>query len=388
MDLLMKLKGLSFVFLKCLNQETDDGQQGEFDDAEQPKPKTAESSADAAASSSIESLARNILNTVSSASQKLQASQELDDRGSSANALAHLTSAQLYHVSLKDHRFGYFDMKGSDRKYVHHYSGSISSSSSRPPQDKIVRLAQELADISNALPVEETNAIFLRVDESRVDVMKVLVVGSCGTPYAGGCFEFDVFCEDTYPGKPPKVNLTTTGSGAVRFNPNLYNCGKVCLSLLGTWRGSATENWDPKLSTLLQVFCSIQAIIMTDDIYFNEPGYENTAGTPEGDKANTGYANVVRFANVKFAMLEQLRHPAKGFEYVIRKHFYLMRTKIIAQCEEWVEASLTPAAYTGLVSDHNAEWCTKFRASPNAYRDMLVAVVNELREVGRILISS
>jgi len=33
------------------------------------------------------------------------------------------------------------------------------------------------------------------------------------------------------------MNLTTTGNGAIRFNPNLYNWGKVCLSLLGTWRG-------------------------------------------------------------------------------------------------------------------------------------------------------
>lgn len=36
----------------------------------------------------------------------------------------------------------------------------------------------------------------------------------------------------------------------VRFNPNLYNCGKVCLSLLGTWAG---PSWDPAASTLMQV---------------------------------------------------------------------------------------------------------------------------------------
>ena len=30
-----------------------------------------------------------------------------------------------------------------------------------------------------------------------------------------------------------QVNFQTTGGGSVRFNPNLYNCGKVCLSLLG-----------------------------------------------------------------------------------------------------------------------------------------------------------
>jgi ubiquitin-protein ligase len=86
--------------------------------------------------------------------------------------------------------------------------------------------------------------------------MKALIVGASHTPYAHGCFEYDIFCDNNYPREPPKMNLITTGNGAVRFNPNLYACGKVCLSLLGTWRGSATENWDPKLSTILQVLLS------------------------------------------------------------------------------------------------------------------------------------
>lgn len=90
----------------------------------------------------------------------------------------------------------------------------------------------------------------------------------------------------------------------MRFNPNLYHNGKVCLSLLGTWRGSATENWDPKLSTILQVLLSIQAIIMSNEVYFNEPGYEHEAGTSEGERKNEGYANIVRYCNIKFAMIE------------------------------------------------------------------------------------
>jgi ubiquitin-protein ligase len=167
----------------------------------------------------------------------------------------------------------------------------------------MIRLAQELADLSNALPCEHTNSIYVRVDKQRVDMMKALIVGSSGTPYAHGCFEFDIFCDNKYPNESPKMNLMTTGAGAVRFNPNLYACGKVCLSLLGTWRGSATENWDPKLSTILQVLVSVQAIIMSEEVYFNEPGFENEAGTVEGEKKNEGYANIVRYANVKFAML-------------------------------------------------------------------------------------
>ena len=47
--------------------------------------------------------------------------------------------------------------------------------------------------------------------------------------------------------------ISFTGGGSVRFNPNLYNCGKVCLSLLGTWSGAKGETWDPTASSTLQV---------------------------------------------------------------------------------------------------------------------------------------
>ena len=87
--------------------------------------------------------------------------------------------------------------------------------------------------------------------------MKCIVFGAKGTPYAHGAFLYDVYFDDNYPNGPPKCNLTTTGGGKVRFNPNLYACGKVCLSLLGTWRGNASENWDPKISTLLQILVSL-----------------------------------------------------------------------------------------------------------------------------------
>jgi len=66
---------------------------------------------------------------------------------------------------------------------------------------------------------------------------KIMIAGPEGTPYAGGLFEFDCFIPMEYPNFPPHMHLRTTGGGSVRFNPNLYNCGKVCLSLLGTWPG-------------------------------------------------------------------------------------------------------------------------------------------------------
>lgn len=139
--------------------------------------------------------------------------------------------------------------------------------------------------------------------------MKCLIMGSSGTPYAHGAFVYDLFFENSYPNVPPKCQLTTTGGQTVRFNPNLYNNGKVCLSLLGTWRGQSTENWDPKLSTILQVLISIQAIIMSNEVYFNEPGYEHEAGTTDGERKNEGYSNIVRYCNVKYAMIDAIKNP-------------------------------------------------------------------------------
>jgi len=45
-------------------------------------------------------------------------------------------------------------------------------------------IAKELAMLTTSLP----DGIFLKVAESRSDVMKVLMVGVANTPYAGGLF--------------------------------------------------------------------------------------------------------------------------------------------------------------------------------------------------------
>jgi len=55
-----------------------------------------------------------------------------------------------------------------------------------------------------------------------MDVLRVMIVGPVDTPYELGCFMFDIFLPLQYPNSPPKVLLTTTGSGRFRFNPNLY----------------------------------------------------------------------------------------------------------------------------------------------------------------------
>jgi len=69
----------------------------------------------------------------------------------------------------------------------------------------LIRLAQEIADLTNAMPCEDVSAIYCRVDKSRVDYMKFMVMGAAGTPYAHGCFIYDMFFENSYPKVSPKV---------------------------------------------------------------------------------------------------------------------------------------------------------------------------------------
>uniref|UniRef100_A0A6B2L0B4 UBC core domain-containing protein n=1 Tax=Arcella intermedia TaxID=1963864 RepID=A0A6B2L0B4_9EUKA len=245
--------------------------------------------------------------------------------------------AVKYKEALADEQFGEYNMlDSSGSSYKHHYNEKIQSDSGTNPA-KMKRLRQEIQTLYSSLPLYPNSSIFLRFDESRMDILQCVITGPVDTPYENGCFLFDIYCPSDYPSSSPLMNLETTGNGSVRFNPNLYNCGKVCLSLLGTWRGGPNEKWNEKTSTLLQVFVSIQSLIFVEKPYFNEPGYENSMNTPEGDSQNRKYNEVIRVATLQWAIIDQISNPSKGFEKAITTHFLLKRNDIMRQCYAWIK---------------------------------------------------
>ncbi len=68
---------------------------------------------------------------------------------------------------------------------------------------------------------------------------------------------------------------------------------------------------------------------MSNEVYFNEPGYEHEMNTVEGEKKNRGYQNIVKYCNVKFAIIENIKSPPKGFEKIIRINYYLKKQMIL-----------------------------------------------------------
>ena len=356
-ELLKKLDELSAIFVRCMNKEAD------------IKIKTE---APIKLADHIHRCYERVKKVVKEAHKDKQ-SEEI-------KGILSLPLDQAYKLLLKDLRFGYTNMRDDKGKYKHFYH-SHAFQEKTASKEKLIRLAQELADLSNSLPAEYTNAIFIRVDDERIDYMKVIIMGACNTPYAHGAFEYDIYCPKNYPNESPKMNLCTTGKGAIRFNPNLYHDGKVCLSLLGTWRGTATENWDSKLSSILQILMSLQAIVMSEEVYFNEPGFEGELGKPIGDKKNRGYCNIVRYGNIKYAMTDQIKNPPQGFESVIRRHFYIKKNEILKDVHKWIEhADTQEALYEGLVRDHNSTLANKFKTSKDEYKNMLTEAVKELEQ--------
>jgi hypothetical protein len=116
------------------------------------------------------------------------------------------------------------------------------------------------------------------------------------------------------------------------------------------------------LSTLLQVLVSVQAIIMSDDVYFNEPGFEGEASTQDGQDKNEAYCNIVKYCNIQYAMIDQINNPSKGFETIIKRHFFLKKEEILKECKKWVAMSEKKNAfYCGLIKDHNSNWCAQFK---------------------------
>ena len=98
---------------------------------------------------------------------------------------------------------------------------------------------------------------------------------------------------------------------------------------------------------------------MVPDPYFNEPGYERDMGTPRGDAATFAYNSERRVATLRWAMVEQLRNPPRGFEDVARRHFRFRRSFLRRQCEQWIretdEAAAKPNA-EGAVSGGGGDY--------------------------------
>jgi ubiquitin-conjugating enzyme E2 O len=200
---------------------------------------------------------------------------------------------------------------------------------SQVKKDWVKKVQQEWSMLEKNLP----ETIYVRVFEERMDLMRAAIVGASGTPYQDGLFFFDICFPPEYPSEPPMVHYISSG---LRLNPNLYESGKVCLSLLNTWSGTETEVWNPGASTVLQVLLSLQALVLNEKPYFNEAGYDQQIGRAEGEKNSVSY-NENAFLLTYKSMLYLLRKPPEHFETLVEEHFRQRSKHILMACKACLE---------------------------------------------------
>ncbi|KAM3425732.1 hypothetical protein BST61_g7665 [Cercospora zeina] len=172
-----------------------------------------------------------------------------------------------------------------DHRFRHEPPTSTSAHTKRTQKEhKILRN-------NSSLPA----GVYIRSWESRLDLLRCLIIGPTDTPYANAPFVVDFYLSPAFPSEPPQVHfhswpaISSIGSLG-RVNPNLYEDGKICLSLLGTWAGTKGEGWSAARSTLLQVIVSLLGLVLVREPYYNEAGYEALVGDAASKRPSALYS--------------------------------------------------------------------------------------------------
>lgn len=153
-----------------------------------------------------------------------------------------------------------------------------------------------------------------------------LVFGPADSLYRYGSYLFIFNYSKDYPYVPPKVTYVTN-NGKTRFHPNLYRNGKVCLSLLNTWRG---EQWT-SCQTIKSILLNLVTLLHNEPL-LNEPGIKKT------HKDFKTYNKIIQYQNYETAVLGMLTQkflPAIfiGFFSIIKKHIQENKEIIIKNLE-------------------------------------------------------
>ena len=168
---------------------------------------------------------------------------------------------------------------------------------------KLMNNKTQLRIVNDIIKFKESkfDALYINFDKDNISKIYAMIIGPSNTPYFGGTLFFEICFPDNYPYSPPKVKFLTINN-KVRFNPNLYSNGKVCLSILGTWPG---PKWEPVM-TLTSVLLSIQSLLSETPLR-NEPGFTNIN---MNDIKSINYNNYIIYNTYELAILN-----------VLNKHF-------------------------------------------------------------------
>ena len=183
------------------------------------------------------------------------------------------------------------------------------------------------------------NGIYYSHDDSDMTKGYAMIVGPSDTPYFGGYYFFKFDYPSDYPFSPPKVTYMTN-DGMTRYNPNLYKCGKVCVSILNTWSG---DKWSS---------CqTINSILLTLCYLLNDAPLENEPGHNKSSRDFIPYQKSIEFKNIDFAICDmilkqKIPEPFQLFYPFVKEHFINNYDKLLT----FIQSHKTNSTSTLVVS--------------------------------------
>lgn len=190
-------------------------------------------------------------------------------------------------------------------------------------KETISRLLKDVKHIIKN-PLTENGIYYIHDD---TDMLKgyALIIGQVDTPYFGGNYFFEFTYPSDYPHSPPKVKYWTNGNN-IRFNPNLYICGKVCVSLLNTWRG---DQWTScqTISTVLLTLCTL----LCSDPLLNEPGVDKKHVDMKS------YDEIIQYANLDIAVCGIVDRTPGVFMPFFEYFYPFVKENFNKNCDKLIE---------------------------------------------------
>jgi ubiquitin-conjugating enzyme E2 Z len=233
-------------------------------------------------------------------------------------------------------------------------------------KETIRRLLNDVKTIINT-PLTD-HGIYYSHDED--DIMKgyAMITGPSETPYFGGFYFFELHFPSDYPYSPPLVIYCTNGDN-IRFNPNLYVNGKVCISLLNTWRG---EQWTAcqTISTILLNLCTL----LCNNPLLNEPGIT----IKHTDL--TKYNKIIEFKNIDIAIIQMMKKKPgiflekfEGFYPIMKEYFLKNKDVILSFIEN--KSILQEHTEFYIINIYNMNVCINWSRLLKNYKDLIKEIV-------------
>ncbi len=191
-------------------------------------------------------------------------------------------------------------------------------------RDTALRLIKDIRYLKKN-PLHD-NGIYYEHDEEDMLHGKAMILGPSDSPYQYGFYFFKFEFTNNYPHEPPKLTYYTQGDN-IRFHPNLYRSGKVCVSILNTWKG---EQWS-SCQTISSILLTLISLLHNKPL-LNEPGITET------HYDFNKYNQIISFKNFEHAIINVF-YSLNSKQEELNKYsdFYCFKETVINKLEENID---------------------------------------------------